>query len=120
MGASVEHADFPYNSDPGNPVKAWLPTGGHVNYQEPITLERGLDDQLTLWQWVHTVMGQNDPDSAMRELTIELLDYNLKTQAKFKATGVWPASYTTSDWEASNKGPAIESLGLAVETWERF
>jgi phage tail-like protein len=122
MGASVEHSDFPYNSEPGNPVKAWVPTGGHISYQEPITLERGLDAELKLWEWVKKVMGEFDPDSAMRELTIELLNYKNETKAKFKATGVWPASYATSNWNAMGaKGdPAIETLGLAVETWERF
>lgn len=121
MGASVEHTHFPYNSEQGNPVKAWVPTGGHVSYQEPITLERGLDPDKRLWDWINKVMTEYDPDSAMRELTIEYLDYKNQPVAKFKATGVWPASYMTSDFNAAGgNSVALESLGLALETWERF
>ena len=106
QGASVDHDYFPYNSEAGPPVKAWVPTGGHVNYQEPITLERGLDPDKRLWQWIGKVMREYDPESSI---------------AKFKATGVWPSSYKTTDWNASGGSKvAIESLGLSLETWERF
>jgi phage tail-like protein len=121
QGASVDHDYFPYNSEAGPPVKAWVPTGGHVNYQEPITLERGLDPDKRLWQWINTVMREYDPESSMREMTIEYLNYKNASIAKFKATGVWPSSYKTTDWNASGGSKvAIESLGLSLETWERF
>ncbi len=121
QGASVEHTHFPYNSEQGNPVKAWVPTGGHVNYQEPITLERALDPDKRLWDWLNKVMTEYDPDSSMREMTIEFLSYKNATVAKFKATGVWPTSYTTSDMTAGGQSTVgKETLGLALETWERF
>jgi phage tail-like protein len=122
QGARIDHDKFPYVSDPGNPVTAYVAGGGAVSYQEPLTLTRGLDEDKKMWDWFHQVLTQFDGAAAQKEMTIELMDYkNQPSGIKFKAVGVWPVSYKTSDWNVQgSRETAVESVGLVFETWERF
>ena len=114
QGGTAEYEKFPYISDQGSPVFAWVPTFGHVNYEEPITLGRGLDTDLRLWSWM---TKEGEPEQ--REGTIDFLDYAGQPVATFSLTGVYPSNYTSGDLDASSKGVLLESVGLAFETWER-
>ena len=117
QGASAEYMKWPYISDQGAPVNAWVPTGGHLNYEEPITLERGVDTDLKLWSWINKSLSEGTAEQ--REGTIEMLNFNGQPVAKFKLTGVYPSTYSTSELDASSKAVLLENLGLSYETWER-
>jgi phage tail-like protein len=83
-----------------------------------ITLKRGVDEQLNLWQWRNTVIQQG-PDQARVDGTIELIDYDGSTIATYSFLQGWPIKYAGSSLNASTNEVAIEELHICHEGLQR-
>jgi phage tail-like protein len=83
-----------------------------------ITLKRGIDTSLDLWEWRKTVLDQG-ADAARADGTIELLDYDGTPVATFRFTQGWPVKYSASSLSAAATDVAIETIELSVERIER-
>jgi phage tail-like protein len=83
-----------------------------------ITLRRGIDQNLDLWQWREDVVRRG-PDKARVDGQIELLDYegNVITTYRFKKA--WPVKYSGAALNAGAGDVAVETIEICHEGLER-
>jgi phage tail-like protein len=83
-----------------------------------ITLRRGIDQSLDLWQWRDAVHREG-PDAARADGTIELVDYEGATVATYRFRGGWPVRYSGAAPAAAGNDVAMEEIVIAHEGLER-
>jgi phage tail-like protein len=84
---------------------------GRVRYGN-VTLRRGVDGRLALWEWFKTV---RDGQLVRRDVTITLLDEQRQPVQRWLLRDAWPTKYDPSDLNAKGNEVLIELLELAVE-----
>ena len=82
-----------------------------------ITLKRGLDSSLELWQWRKKVIDQG-ADQARVDGTIELLDAQGTAVVTIGFRQGWPIKYSIL-LDASTGGVAMEVVEIAHEGFQR-
>lgn len=82
-----------------------------------ITLRRGIDENLDLWQWRKEAQRARREEEAKADGTIELVDYEGSPIATYRFAQGWPARYGVIAG-AGNEAPE-EIVEICVESIER-
>jgi phage tail-like protein len=82
-----------------------------------ITLKRGIDENLDLWQWRTQAQQARREEEAKTDGTIELLDYEGSPIATYRFAQGWPVRYGVIAG-AGNEVPE-ETIEICVESIER-
>jgi len=105
--------------------KAVAPNGRAFTRKVPVsqkfgdvTLERGIDENQAIWQWIAQVKDKG-ADGARVNGQIKLIDITGSTIATYAFTEAFPKSYKPVDFDAGSNNIAVESLTLVVESFER-
>jgi phage tail-like protein len=77
-----------------------------------ITLKRGAIGDLTLWQWIKTVM---DGRAQRADGTITLLDESRQPVMVWKFRRAWPCKWSGPSLNAKSNDVAIESIEICHE-----
>jgi phage tail-like protein len=86
--------------------------------QGPLTLARPITSDKGLWEWWRT--AENQPASARKDCTIDLLDQAGTTIATFSLTAAWPKKYVAAELHAgSDNEVAVEKVTIAHEGLRR-
>ena len=86
---------------------------GTLTWSE-ITLERGLTEDMSLWNWRQQVIDGNI-DDARKDGSIVMLNTMGEETARWSFTRAWPSAWTGPDVGADNQAVAIESITIAHE-----
>ena len=92
---------------------------GEINH-EPITLERGVTQDLEFDTWARAASGGNPLAGFRRDVTIELLNNADEVEVTYRVYRCWVSAYEVAP-HLDPDGPAsvIESITLENEGWER-
>ena len=91
------------------------PMRGNVSVDE-LTLRRGYDGRLDLYQWWNEVR-QGNP-AARRNLSIVLLDEQGQDVTRWIVQGAFPSSHRFERLEATSSAPVIEVLEIVYANYE--
>jgi phage tail-like protein len=83
-----------------------------------ITLRRGIDQNLDLWQWRDAVVRRG-PDDARVDGQIDVLDYEGNVIATYQFRQGWPVKYSGAALSAVGNEVALESIEICHEGLER-
>jgi phage tail-like protein len=108
----IEAVDYREGNDPTGAVRK-LP--GRVKYSN-ITLKRGSTADLSLWQWVKSVL---DGQTIRANVIITLLNNQRQEVARWRVREAWPCKYEGPTLNATGNDVAIETLELCHEGLER-
>ncbi|MCH8825371.1 MAG: phage tail protein [Chloroflexi bacterium] len=86
---------------------------GDLTWSE-ITLERGITNDMSLWDWRQEVINGNI-DTARRDGSIVMYDGSLTEVARWNFVRGWPSAWTGPDVGADNQAVAIETITIAHE-----
>ena len=90
---------------------------GTLTWSE-ITLERGMTEDMSLWNWRQQVIDGNI-DDARKDGSIVMLNAGGEETARWSFTRAWPSAWTGPDVGADNQAVAIESITIAHEGLQR-
>lgn len=83
---------------------------------EPITLERGMSDDMDMWSWackIFSMDGGTVPDTNARaNVTIKLKDRAGAIAKKWEIPEAWVSEYNTGDLDAQGNNVLIEKITL--------
>jgi phage tail-like protein len=82
-----------------------------------ITLKRGIDENLDLWQWRTQAQQARREEEAKTDGTIELLDYEGSPIATYNFAQGWPVRYGVT--VAAGDEVPEETIEICVESIER-
>jgi phage tail-like protein len=117
LGTSeTEVIDHKYTDEKGKPSIRRVPG---INKAGNITLKRGIDENLKLWQWRQEVID-NGPDAARVDGTIQLLDYKGSPIATYTFLQGWPIKYDGGTFSATSNEIALEVVEIAHEGLKRM
>lgn len=92
---------------------------GATDY-EPITLERGVTQDLEFDTWARTVSGANPLAGFRRDVTIDLLNEAGEVEVTYLVYRCWVSAYrVTPQLDVNGPAVVIESITLENEGWER-
>jgi phage tail-like protein len=100
----------------GNPVVRKVP--GATKWSN-ITLKRGVDENLDLWEWRQAVHREG-AEAARADGTIELVDYDGMPVATYRFRQGWPVKYTGATLSAASGDVAVEEITICHEGFERM
>jgi phage tail-like protein len=87
---------------------------GRVHYSN-VVLQRGVSSSSDLWEWWKAVRNGGVD---RRNGSIILLDADLTEARRWNFSGAWPCRYDISPLVARGQETVIETLELAVESFE--
>ena len=109
--AEIDVIEYREGGDSTNAVRK-LP--GRVRYGN-VVLRRGVSGRLELWEWFEAVAsGQLQ----RRDVTVVLHDERRNAVQRWLLFGAWPVKYETSALNAKGNEIVIETLVLAVESFD--
>jgi phage tail-like protein len=115
LSSETEVTEESVPDDRGRPVVRKVP--GRLKWGD-ITLKRGVDNNLALWNWRKQVIEQG-PEAARVDGTIELLDAEGQPVATYRFRQGWPSKYTGPALNAAADELAIETIEITHEGLER-
>lgn len=83
-----------------------------------ITLKRGIDPSLDVYQWAQKIMEQG-PEGQRVDATFEAIGFNNDVVAVYSIKQCWPKKYTAAALDATKDDAAVEELILVHEGFER-
>ena len=83
-----------------------------------ITLKRGIDTQMELWQWRKDVID-GKINASRKDGTIQVVDWEGTPVMTFKFIRAWPCRYSSPGLNAGGNEILVEELELAHEGFER-
>jgi phage tail-like protein len=93
---------------------------GVIRY-EPITLERGVTQDLEFDQWARASSNAKPHTSFRRDVTIDLLNEAGEVKVTYRVYRCWVSEYqVTPQFDANGPAVVIESITLENEGWERL
>jgi phage tail-like protein len=115
----IDHRD---GGDPSSPLKS----PGRDKY-EPITLERGLTQDMSFYDWASGVASnaatpgtQAPPDSGRKTIILEIYNEAGQLTIAYKLSRCWVSEFQAlPDLDADANAIAIEHIKLENEGWER-
>ena len=107
-GTRLEVVEYRVGSDPFSGTRK-LP-GRAVTGS--VVLKRGIDQDLSLWNWFETVRNGN---LDRRNVVIALVDTERTEVRRWNVSGAWPVAYQPSALHAQGNEVVIETLELACE-----
>lgn len=86
-----------------------------------VTLQRGLTNDMTLYQWHQDVMNYGTSHSGVRkQVNITLSDGNIDNKVvTWKLSNAWPVRLQMGALHAASSDVVIETLELAIESMTR-
>lgn len=97
----------------GGDINSITKTPGLTKF-DPITLERGMSDDLDMWDWASKLFsmdGAVKPDAECRALlTITLKDRQGTPVKKWEVPECWVSSYETGEFDAMGNNIMIEKI----------
>ena len=86
--------------------------------QGPLTLARPITSDKGLWEWWHN--AENQPASARKDCTIDLLDQAGTPIATFSLKAAWPKKYVAAELHSGpDNQVAVEKVTIAHEGLRR-
>jgi len=81
---------------------------------DPITLKRGVTNDLTFWKWLKSIL---DPTNKIKRQNINIVVFNQagETMQCWTLLGAVPLGFKTPAMQASNNEIAVEELTLGYE-----
>jgi phage tail-like protein len=107
----IEHKE---NKPGGLPIIKKLP--GPVKYGD-IVLKRGTTDDDQFWSW-HQEVREGRIDSARRNFSIVLYDYEYGEKVRFNFTNGWPSKVSVNQLQAGGSDVAVEECTIVHEGLE--
>jgi phage tail-like protein len=107
-GTRLEVVEYRVGSDPFSGTRK-LP-GRAVTGN--VVLKRGIDQDLSLWNWFRTV---RDGNLDRRDVVIALVDTERTEVRRWEVSRAWPVAYEPSALHARGNEVVIEALELACE-----
>lgn len=107
----IEHLE---NKPGAIPVMKQLP--GQVKYG-PVTLKRGMTDDAGWWKWIKEVQ-EGKIDSARRNASVVLYDYERGEKLRFNMFNCWPSKVSVGGLQAGGSEVVIEEVTLVHERLE--
>jgi phage tail-like protein len=107
----IEHKE---NRTGGIPVIKKLP--GPVKWGD-VTLKRGKTDNPAFWKWIKEVQD-GKIDSARRNASIVLYDYERGEKARFNILNAWPSKVSVGTLQAGGSEVVLEECTLVHEGLE--
>lgn len=83
-----------------------------------ITLKRGKDSSMELWQW-HQKIYQGKVADARKNGSIVMYDYEGKEVSRYNFTNAWPSKISISAMKAGSNEVLMEEVTLVTEEVER-
>jgi phage tail-like protein len=115
LSSETEMVEESVTDERGRPVVRKVPGGTKWGN---ITLKRGVDSNLELWNWRKQVIEQG-PEAARVDGTIELLDVDGRPVATYRFRQGWPSKYMGPSLNAASNEVAIETIEITHEGLER-
>ncbi len=84
----------------------------------PITLERGLTTDMSLWEWRKAVID-GDTAGMRRNGSIILYNHAMEEVARYNFTDAWPSKWTGPAAKADDNSVMVESIEIQIESLER-
>ena len=81
---------------------------------DDITLERGITDDLALWNWRQQVVD-GDVAGARKDGSVIMYNQAGEEVSRWNFFNGWPSSWTGPDVSAEDQSVAIESISIAHE-----
>jgi phage tail-like protein len=81
---------------------------------DPVTFERGMSEDLDIWNWVIQQIKSND-DGHKCTIVIELLDRARNGVRKWELQECWVSDYETGDFNAQGNGIMIDRMIVQYE-----
>lgn len=83
-----------------------------------ITLKRGKDSSMELWQW-HQKIAQGKVADARKNGSIVVYDYAAKEGSRYNFINAWPSKVTVSAMKAGANEVLMEEVTIVCEDLER-
>jgi len=107
----IEHRE---NKPKGIPIVKKLP--GARKWGD-LVLKRGKTDSADFWKWIKEVQD-GKIDSARRNASIVLYDFELGEKARFNITNAWPSKVNIGNLQAGGSEVVIEECTIVHEGLE--
>lgn len=91
---------------------------GNLKFND-ITLKRGIDSDLKLWEWRQLVVDGKFKDARCNG-TIQMLDSTFQPVATYAFENGWVSKYTPASMNAGQDQAAVEEITIAVENYKRM
>ena len=114
LDAEIQVIEHRENKPKGIPVIKKLP--GARKWGD-ITLKRGKTDNPAFWTWIKEVQD-GKIDSARRNASIVLYDYERGEKARFNIMNAWPSKVKTGSLQAGGSEIVLEEITLVHEGLE--
>jgi phage tail-like protein len=114
LTAEIQVVEHKENKPGGIPVMRKLP--GARRYSD-ITLKRGKTNDPAWWKWIKEVQ-EGKIDSARRNGSVVMYDYERGEQVRFNFVNAWPSKVSVASLQASGNEVAIEECTIVHEGLE--
>jgi phage tail-like protein len=114
LSAEIQVIEHKENKPGGIPVVKKLP--GAKKWGD-ITLKRGKTDDPSWWKWIKEVQD-GKIDSARRNASVVLYDYERGEKARWNIHNAWPSKVSIGGLQAGGSEVAIEECTLVHEGLE--
>jgi phage tail-like protein len=114
LQAEIQPIEHRENKAQGIPVIKKLP--GPLKWGD-ITLKRGKTDNPAFWKWMKEVQD-GKIDSARRNASIVLYDYERGEKARFNIINAWPSKVSVGTLQAGGSEVVLEECTLVHEGLE--
>jgi phage tail-like protein len=111
LSAEIQVVEHKENKAGGIPVIKKLP--GAQKFGD-ITLKRGKTNDRSWWDWIKEVQ-EGKIDSARRNGSIVMYDYERGEQARYNFANGWPSKVSIGSLQAGGSDVAIEELTIVHE-----
>ncbi|MEQ8752683.1 MAG: phage tail protein [Coleofasciculus sp. G1-WW12-02] len=101
----------------GRVVRTKVP--GNITYTN-LTLKRGLNISMTLWNWLNSVQEGANWEDQRRNGALVIYNTASEEQFRFEFKGAWPISYKISDLSVKGDDYQIEEVEVTVEQLRRI
>jgi phage tail-like protein len=114
LSAEIQVIEHKENKPGGIPVIKKLP--GARKWGD-VTLKRGKTNDPAFWKWIKEVQD-GKIDSARRNASVVLYDYERGEQARFNITNAWPSKVSIGNLQAGGSDIVIEECTIVHEGLE--
>ena len=116
-GLTSEHTVVEHQSADANGRAVIQKFPGQAKWSN-ITLKRGVDNQMQLWQWRKDIVD-GKINSSRKDGTIQVVDWEGNPVMTFKFVRAWPCRYSAPGLSAGGNEILIEEIEIAHEGFER-